>query len=165
MGRHAMKMASLVVVICALVATTEPTPLKVPPGTALENRIEYSKITVLSAFLSALSGMVNAVCILDMGMTVAHHTGNASHAGRLWGINATIFLASMVGFVVGAGVAGFNKCDGENLYAGRYSPGLLSAAIAVAAAVVIQWTTKAPLVSVPLFAFSQGLQNAITRKF
>ena len=27
--------------------------------------------------------MVNAVAILQMGGTVAHHTGNASHAGRL----------------------------------------------------------------------------------
>lgn len=158
-------LAMVTVVLCCLIASTEPPASPPPTVMPIERRWDYVKVSLMSAFLSALSGMVNAVCILDMAMTVAHHTGNASHTGRLLGIDHERFLLAMAGFLGGAFVAGCCKCDGEMLYAGRYSAGLLSASVAVAGAVIIQYTHNSPLIAVPLLAFSQGLQNAVTRKF
>jgi len=161
---HGIKIACLVVVMSFFLVSTEPSASPPPADAVLEKRADYNKVLIFSAYLSWLSGFVNAVCILQMGMTVAHHTGNASHTGRLWGIDAQRFAMSIIGFWVGAAVAGYHKCSGETLYCGRWSPALLSAGIAVAVAVVLQHDGAGPLVSVPLFAFSQGLQNAVTRK-
>jgi len=158
-------LAIATVALCWCIASTELHPFPPPMSTPIERRFDYGKVLLMSAFLSALSGMVNAICILDMSMTVAHHTGNASHLGRLYGIDHERFLAAMAGFCGGAFVSGFCKCDGETLYAGNYSAGLLSASIAVAGAVAVQYTHRDPLIAVPLLAFSQGLQNAVTRKF
>eukprot|EP00930_Biecheleria_cincta_P061062 TRINITY_DN4662_c0_g1_i3.p1 TRINITY_DN4662_c0_g1~~TRINITY_DN4662_c0_g1_i3.p1 ORF type:complete len:309 (-),score=54.16 TRINITY_DN4662_c0_g1_i3:122-1048(-) len=162
---HGVKIACLVVVMSFFLSSTEPQPASPPPAEAvLEKRADYNKVLIFSAYLCLLSGFLNAVCILQMGMTVAHHTGNASHTGRLWGIDAQRFAMSIIGFWVGAAVAGYHKCSGETLYCGRWSPALLSSGIAVAVAVILQHDGAGPLVSVPLFAFSQGLQNAVTRK-
>lgn len=155
-----------IVVVCFLVARTQPPP-SLPPLVAapLEKRPDFSAVLVMSAVLSALSGMVNVVAILEMGMPVAHMTGNTSHTGRLIGIDSLRWGMCLLGFVFGSGVAGYNKCDGETLFAGRYSPGLLSAAIAVVGGTMIQWKYADPFLAVPLFAFSQGMQNSITRRF
>jgi len=158
-------MMILTVLICCLIGTTEPPASLAPSVAAIEKRNDYNRVLIMSAWLSALSGMVNALCILDMAMTVAHHTGNASHTGRLFGIDSQRFAGAMAGFCAGAMVAGFSKCDGETLFAGRYSSGLLSASVAVAGGAAIQWVHKSPLIAVPLLAFSQGLQNAVTRKY
>lgn len=149
---------------CAVLRTESTTPPPPPSVTVLEKRDDFQRVTIMSAHLSFLSGMVNALCILGVGMTVSHHTGNASHSGRLFGIDALRFECAMTGFFAGAFVAGYNKVDGETLYAGRYSAGLMAASIAVAAAAILQWNSDVRLYSVPLFAFSQGIQNAVSRK-
>lgn len=161
---HARLTMGLVMVLCFAVCKTELAPTPPPHVTVLEKREDYHKVAIMSAHLSFMSGMVNALCILEMGMTVAHHTGNASHTGRLLGIDAWRFECAMIGFFIGAFVAGYNKVDGETLYAGRYSAGLMAAAIAVGAAAVLQWNSDQHWYTVPLFAYSQGIQNAVTRK-
>jgi len=152
--------------ICWGLARTEPArpPQKAAP-VPLEKRPDYGRVLWMSAFLSWISGIVNAVCILEMSMTVSHQTGNMSHTGRLLGIDSQRFAASIIGFIVGSMAAGFGRCDGDAVYNGRYSAGLLASAVAVAGAVGIQWTSGQALVTVPLFAYSQGIQNAVTRKF
>eukprot|EP00421_Protoceratium_reticulatum_P020844 CAMPEP_0168384418 /NCGR_PEP_ID=MMETSP0228-20121227/14400_1 /TAXON_ID=133427 /ORGANISM="Protoceratium reticulatum, Strain CCCM 535 (=CCMP 1889)" /LENGTH=149 /DNA_ID=CAMNT_0008397583 /DNA_START=37 /DNA_END=482 /DNA_ORIENTATION=- len=83
---HAMKAAALVYLVCFLVAKTEPPPPKVAlAATPLEKRGDFTQVLLMSSFLSLLSGIVNAIAIIEMGGTVAHHTGNASHTGRLLG--------------------------------------------------------------------------------
>jgi len=161
---HALKVAAGAYLLCFLVASTEPAPPKEGPAGPLEQRKDASRVVAVSTFLSFVSGIVNAVAIIKMGGTVAHHTGNASHTGRLAGSDGARFGALMLAYLVGAGVAGFVKVDGEALFAGRYSAGMLSAAIAVVAGAAIHWAGGSALVALPLLAFSQGLQNAITRK-
>merc|ERR1711972_669536 len=82
----------------------------------------------------------------------------------------------MVAFAFGAGVAGYVKCDGEAVYQGRYSPCMMAAAIAVVGGCMVRWFSLGEPSSVDdfpdgragvtlfLWAFSQGIQNAISRK-
>jgi len=162
---HALKAAGVVYLVCFLIAKTEPPAPKVQASaTPLEKRADCTQVFLMSAFLSLLSGIVNAVAIIEMGGTVAHHTGNASHTGRLLGSDGARFFALMVAYLAGAGVQGYCKSDGEAVYAGRYSPGLLGSAVAVAGGALIEWLSGNKLVSLPILSFSQGLQNAITRK-
>jgi len=163
-SKHPGLLAAGACCVCLAVLATELTPSPPPSVTVLEKRDDYRNVAMMSAHLSFLSGMVNALCILELGMTVAHHTGNASHSGRLFGVDAWRFEAAMIGFFLGSFMAGFSKVDGETLYAGRYSSGLMAASIAVAAAAILQWNSDVRLYSVPLFALSQGIQNAVSRK-
>merc|ERR1712118_438415 len=90
--------------------------------------------------LTFLSGIVNGIAFLEMGFTVAHMTGNMSHWGRLTltdsGGLTFCYLVSC--FCGGAALAGFNKVDGEAIFQGRESPGLISAAVAVAGGAAIR---------------------------
>mmetsp|Transcript_23714 Transcript_23714/g.67817 ORF Transcript_23714/g.67817 Transcript_23714/m.67817 type:complete len:309 (-) Transcript_23714:76-1002(-) len=162
---HASKLALLACVLCFFVAKQEPPPPKEPVQAGpLEKRVDFNTVLWMSAFLSLLSGIVNAVAIIQMGGTVAHHTGNASHAGRLAGSDGMRFLVLMVAYLAGAGVQGACKSDGEALYSGRFSPGLLGSALVVVAGALIHYCGGSALVALPLLSFSQGLQNAISRK-
>jgi len=161
---HTMKVAGLVLCACLAVAKLEPPAQKAPPAVPFEQRADASRVVGVSVFLSLVSGIVNAIAIIEMGGTVAHHTGNASHAGRLAGVDGARFAVLMLAYLVGAAVAGFFKSDGEALFCGKFSPGMLSGAVAVVGGAVIFSVTGNALVALPLLSFSQGLQNAITRK-
>jgi len=151
----------------AKAAATEATkalaPKAAPPP--LETRTDFDRLVLGASLLSAISGMVNAVAILEMSSTVAHHTGNASHFGRLLGKDGFRFLSLMVAYVVGAGSASFGDCDGDAIFAGRTSEGLLGVAGAVAAGAAMKGLFGAKTVPLLLWAFSQGLQNGITSRF
>jgi uncharacterized membrane protein YoaK (UPF0700 family) len=153
----------LVVFFCSVLARTEKAGKPIAAG-PVEKRQDYGTVLWMSALLSFLSGMVNALAILDMAMTVSHHTGNASHTGRLLGMdNAMRFFALIGAFAGGASIIGYSKSDGEAIYRGRYSPGLLAAAIAVVGGVYSHANGRT-LITLAFWAMSQGMQNAITRK-
>lgn len=161
---HALLFSAVVVVVCTFLAKQEPPPAPTPPN-PVEKRTDLTRVYVLSVLLSGVSGMVNAVAILEMGGTVSHHTGNASHAGRLLGVDGERFAVLILAYLVGAGVAGFHKCDGEALFLGKACPVMLSSAAAVAAGALIEYVSHRALVTLPLWAFSQGMHNAVTTKF
>ena len=74
-----------------------------------------------------------------MGMTVSHQSGNTSHTGRLIMNGAAKFGHLLATFCLGSFFAGYSKADCESIYAGRYSPNLLAAAIAVVAGCVVHY--------------------------
>ena len=43
----------------------------------------YFTFQLIQNILCFASGLINALCIFDMGMTVSHQSGNTSHTGRL----------------------------------------------------------------------------------
>jgi uncharacterized membrane protein YoaK (UPF0700 family) len=152
----------LVGFFCAALARSEKAAKPIAAG-PVEKRRDYRTVVWMSALLTFASGMVNAFAILDLGMTVAHHTGNASHTGRLIGENAIKFFTLMAAFVCGSGIIGYSKSDGEAIFHGRYSPGLLAAAVAVVGG-VLAYINGRVMLTLSLWALSQGMQNAITRK-
>merc|ERR1719436_1939735 len=172
---YAIFFGVMVIALSCGIAKTEQAA-KPPAQVPIEKRADFNTLLLMSAFLSFVSGMVNAMAILEMGMTVAHHTGNMSHTGRLLGETAHRFFRLMVAYAFGAGVAGYVKVDGEAVYQGRYSPSLLAAAVAVWGGCMIRWFSRSDVpelldykdgragVTLVLWAFSQGLQNAISRK-
>ena len=78
---HALLMSIVSMIICGALAYTEqPQPAAAGPA---EKRPDYSTFVMISNILCFASGFVNALAIIDMGMTVSHQTGNTSHTGRL----------------------------------------------------------------------------------
>lgn len=145
--------------------TAAAPPSSAPAPPPLEKRTDFDRIVLGAAVLSAISGMVNAVAILEMSSTVAHHTGNASHFGRLLGKDGFRFLLLMVAYVVGAGSASFGECDGNAIFTDRSSDGLLVVAGAVGVGSLLKAVAGARGLALLLWAFSQGLQNGITSRF
>jgi len=99
------------------------------------------------------------------GATVSHHTGNTTHAGRLLLSGGTKFIGLILAFMVGSGIVGANDIDVEAAFKGRYSPPLMSSAFAVAAALVVVYSGGSTSITLQLLCFSQGILNALTRKF
>merc|ERR1719215_2306692 len=89
--------------------SSQPTSATIP----LEKRNDFSQICRIGGALSLVSGMVNVVAFLELGTVVAHHTGNASHSGRLLGTGATRLVAIMSAYAAGAATAGYGNSDGD----------------------------------------------------
>mmetsp|Transcript_43243 Transcript_43243/g.80581 ORF Transcript_43243/g.80581 Transcript_43243/m.80581 type:complete len:315 (+) Transcript_43243:58-1002(+) len=166
---HSLLISLVLMVACGMFACTEQ-PLPAAAGPA-EKRPDYSSFVMICNVLCFASGFVNALAIIDMGMTVSHQSGNTSHTGRLIMNGGAKFFHLMLSFAAGSFVAGYSRCDQEAVYQGRYSPNLLAAAFAVVAGCVIHHCkSQAGVVNddasecLLLWAFSQGIQNGITRR-
>mmetsp|Transcript_33660 Transcript_33660/g.99926 ORF Transcript_33660/g.99926 Transcript_33660/m.99926 type:complete len:312 (+) Transcript_33660:67-1002(+) len=157
--------AAAVFVLVSVLATKQEPPPPTPAPVPVEKRSDLSSVTVYACLLSGISGMVNAVAIIRMGGTVAHHTGNASHAGRLAGVDGARFAVLMLAYFIGAGLTGFRRSNGENAATGKASPALLGCAIAVAGGGIVHWASGDSLLALPILAFSQGIHNGVTSKF
>ena len=85
---HALLISLLLMVLCCAFAYTEQSePRAAGP---CEKRADYNSFLMISNILCFTSGFVNALAIIDMGMTVSHQTGNTSHTGRLEDARMTI---------------------------------------------------------------------------
>ncbi|CAK9055769.1 unnamed protein product [Durusdinium trenchii] len=155
--------------LCGALCMTENS--QTPRQGNAEDRADYGSFLMIQNLLCFTSGLVNALCIIDMGMTVSHQSGNTSHTGRLIMAGAAKFGHLLTTFCLGSFFAGFSKADCELIYSGRYSPNMLAAAVAVVAGCMVHYckehagdgndnTSECLL----LFAFSQGIQNGITRR-
>ena len=81
------------------------------------------------------------------------------------------FFHLMLFFACGSFVSGFTKCDQEAIYQGRYSPNLLASAFAVVLGCFVHYCKSESGIAnddasecLFLWAFSQGIQNGITRR-
>lgn len=117
-----------------------------------------------------LSGMTNALSLTELGYAVGYTSGATMNVGRsiASGASNVALLGGTCIAYTGAGViAGLfgSKCD--DLFEGRISPGLLISAACLAAGTAVRrklGKEKAWL-ALLLWAFSQGLQNAVTSGF
>eukprot|EP00929_Paragymnodinium_shiwhaense_P081766 TRINITY_DN42878_c0_g1_i3.p2 TRINITY_DN42878_c0_g1~~TRINITY_DN42878_c0_g1_i3.p2 ORF type:complete len:212 (+),score=24.82 TRINITY_DN42878_c0_g1_i3:156-791(+) len=126
--------------------------------------MDFERVVFVNAWLTMMSGIVNAVAFLEMGMTVSHHTGNATHWGRLTGTDGMKFLRLISAFMAGSAALGASPIDAEAPYAGRVCPALLGTAFAVLGAFLVKHLDGSTMVTCQLLAFSQGIMNALTRK-
>jgi len=166
---HPLLFSFIVMALCGGLCMTENS--STPRQGNAEDRADYTSFLMIQNILCFTSGIVNALCIIDMGMTVSHQSGNTSHAGRLIMNGGAKFGHLLAAFLFGSFFAGFSKSDCEALYQGRYSPNLLASTLAVVAGCLVHYckehggagndnTSECLL----LFAFSQGIQNGITRR-
>jgi len=166
---HPLLFSFIVMALCGGLCMTENS--STPRQGNAEDRADYSSFLMIQNILCFTSGIVNALCIIDMGMTVSHQSGNTSHTGRLIMNGGAKFGHLLAAFLFGSFWAGFSKSDCEALYQGRYSPNLLASTLAVVAGCMVHYckehggagndNTSECLI---LFAFSQGIQNGITRR-
>jgi uncharacterized membrane protein YoaK (UPF0700 family) len=155
-------------ICCTILASSEQS--KGQSAGAVEARPDLNSFFI-SNLLCFAAGIVNALAFMHMHMTVSHQSGNTTHTGRLLGHTGFHYGRLLLAFGSGGFVSGFFNVDGESIYHGRYSPLLLSAALATVFGCVICYCkagtghehdeTSEALV---LWAFGQGIQNAITRK-
>lgn len=168
-AEHTLLFSLLAMALCGALCMTENS--QTPRQGNAEDRADYGSFLMIQNLLCFTSGLVNALCIIDMGMTVSHQSGNTSHTGRLIMAGAAKFGHLLTTFCLGSFFAGFSKADCELIYSGRYSPNMLAAAVAVVAGCMVHYckehagdgndnTSECLL----LFAFSQGIQNGITRR-
>jgi uncharacterized membrane protein YoaK (UPF0700 family) len=149
------------------------TPLMRGGAIPIEKRTDFPVVVGTASLLCLISGMVNIISFLEMGIPCTHHTGSATHCARLVGTTtafgdltpgaaALSIIVLLVTYVAGAGAAGFAKCNGENVFAGKTSWGLLATALIVAAGAYLRQVTGLVTPTMALWSFSQGLQNAIS---
>eukprot|EP00929_Paragymnodinium_shiwhaense_P081767 TRINITY_DN42878_c0_g1_i4.p2 TRINITY_DN42878_c0_g1~~TRINITY_DN42878_c0_g1_i4.p2 ORF type:complete len:126 (+),score=16.75 TRINITY_DN42878_c0_g1_i4:156-533(+) len=67
--------------------------------------MDFERVVFVNAWLTMMSGIVNAVAFLEMGMTVSHHTGNATHWGRLTGSSHVTGYVTDAGAILGTWVS------------------------------------------------------------
>ncbi|CAK9115322.1 Uncharacterized protein SCF082_LOCUS53399 [Durusdinium trenchii] len=168
-AEHALLVSFLLMALCGAVTCAERS--ESPKADPAEKRPDYNSFLTISNILCFASGFVNALTIIDMGMTVSHMSGNTSHTGRLIMHGGAKFLHLMLAFCVGSFFAGFSKADTEAVYAGRFSPNMLGSALAVVFGCFIHYckgqngaANDASSEALLLFAFSQGIQNGVTRR-
>ncbi|CAK9061127.1 unnamed protein product [Durusdinium trenchii] len=128
-AEHPLLFSFLSMALCGALCCTENSAT--PRQGNAEDRADYNSFLMIQNILCFASGIVNALTIIDMGMTVSHQSGNTSHTGRLIMNGGAKFGHLLASFCFGSFFAGFSKSDCEAIYSGRYSPNLLAATIAV----------------------------------
>jgi len=163
-GDNSEMAAAVVLLLCLGVAKMEP---KVSPtaAVALEKRSDYNGVLFMNGLLSLTSGMINALAFLQLGATIAHHTGNMTHFGRNWGTDSFRFGCYLFAYLFGGAVVGYVQSDTEAIFAGRKSISMVSAVIAEAGGTCIALLGGNALPCLMLWAYAQGVQNCLCRKF
>eukprot|EP00933_Yihiella_yeosuensis_P077589 TRINITY_DN8817_c0_g1_i1.p1 TRINITY_DN8817_c0_g1~~TRINITY_DN8817_c0_g1_i1.p1 ORF type:complete len:234 (-),score=43.74 TRINITY_DN8817_c0_g1_i1:550-1251(-) len=146
--------------------TDEETGMKkAPVYTSLDTHPQFDRLCIRAGLFSLASGFVNALAIFEFAMTVAHHTGNASHTGRFSGQDGLRFGRLMVAYLFGSALVGYVGWDGVAPMEGRGSGGLITSALITAGAVFYHQATENVAVTLALWAFAQGIQNGVTSKY
>mmetsp|Transcript_77460 Transcript_77460/g.215257 ORF Transcript_77460/g.215257 Transcript_77460/m.215257 type:complete len:306 (-) Transcript_77460:200-1117(-) len=163
-SNHTGLATALVFVLCLLVAKMER-QVAPPAAVPLEKRGDYGSVLFMNSLLSLTSGMINALAFLELGATIAHHSGNLTHWGRSWGSDGFRFGCYLAMYLCGGAMVGYIKSDCEAIFVGRFSPSMVSSVIAVVGGTIIHMLTGNALMSLMLWSFSQGIQNCLCRKF
>lgn len=140
---------------------------KAPPKAVvpLDKRPDFLKICLAGGLITALSGLVNGIALVELGSPPGYTSGTTMNMGRMFGIDGKKFIALWVTYVSGGIFAGLNKIDGDALVEGRPSPGLLLTGLLLALGVIVKKKFDHALAALSIMSFSQGLQNAITSSF
>jgi len=134
-----------------------------------EKREDFGSLCSTASFLSFISGMVNVFAVMELGTVVAHQSGNISAVGRMAGdlqnTAAARFLGIVLAYTFGSAVIGVSGCEGDAVFEGRPSNGLLGSAVAVATGAVLRYSGLNTIMTLLIWSFSQGLQNGVTSQF
>eukprot|EP00913_Durusdinium_trenchii_P014416 g13522.t1 len=124
-AEHPLLFSFLSMALCGALCCTENSAT--PRQGNAEDRADYNSLLVSASgvcsgewknILCFASGIVNALTIIDMGMTVSHQSGNTSHTGRLIMNGGAKFGHLLASFCFGSFFAGFSKSDCEAIYSG-----------------------------------------------
>uniref|UniRef100_A0A7S0AMI7 DUF1275 domain protein n=1 Tax=Pyrodinium bahamense TaxID=73915 RepID=A0A7S0AMI7_9DINO len=144
-------------------ASKDAAPAPKPAPIPLDKRADYSRICIAGGLITALSGMVNGIALVELGSPPGYTSGTTMNMGRMLGVDSKKFFALWLTYISGGFVAGYGNYDGDAFVEGRYSPALLCSAMLLALGAVMKKSNA--FLALQLMSFSQGLQNAITSKF
>lgn len=146
-------------------AATAAVEKKKQPPIPLDKRTDFVRICLAGGIMTALSGIVNGIALVELGLTPGFPSGTTMNMGRMLGIDAKKFIYLWLTFLGGGIFAGASQVDGDAFVEGRFSPGLLLSAVLLAAGVVAKKQFDSASAALSLMSFAQGLQNAITTSF
>lgn len=139
------------------------------PAVPLDRRDDFAKICAVAGFYGSLSGVLNGVALSEFATPVGYTSGPGVNAGRFLAIGDAQGLRKALGvcvnFYTGGIFAGVTGSNLDTLFKGKVSINLLLSAFLIALGTYVQRVMGRPMLATQILAFSQGLLNAIARKF
>lgn len=141
-----------------------------PARPPLDKRPDFNAILGVAFLYTTITGMLNGVAVYELGTPVGYTSGPCVNAGRFLATGdskAPHILGICALFYVGGILAGLGgkTCDGDHVYEGRMSPGMLVSALMKAFGVYAIKELKRPVLAMQIWALSQGLMNGVSSRF
>lgn len=141
-----------------------------PRRVALDSRPDFAKIVAVGSLYTTIAGMLNGLAVYELGTPVGYTSGPCVNAGRflatgdkkakhILGVCSLFYLGGIM-----AGLGG-SACDGDYIFEGRASPGVLLSASMLALGTYMKQALRRPTLCMQTWALSQGLLNGITSSF
>jgi len=143
---------------------------KTRPRPPLDKRQDFPKILGVAGLFCTIAGWLNGVAVYELGTPVGYTSGPCVNLGRFLATGDAVApnIAGIVGmFSAGGFVAGLtgSACDGDAIFEGRMSPGMLFSAFLLVVGAYIKKHFNRPYLVCQLWAFSQGLMNGVSSRF
>jgi len=140
------------------------------PRQTLEQRKDFRKILSVAWLYTVIAGMLNGISVLEVGTAVGYTSGAAVNAGRFLAkgdVSSRKILGICAMFYLGGLLAGLGEdlCDGDHVFEGRASPGMLLSSALVVLGTYAKRQLKRPVLTMQLWALSQGVMNGVSSRF
>jgi len=130
---------------------------------------EFKKILFAAGFYTALSGALNGVALSELATPVGYTSGACVNAGRFLSNGDMTGWWKMVlislNFYMGGIIAGVGGSSFDDMVEGKVSYGMILSSFILVLGSIAKRNFSRPILACQLLALSQGLTNAITRKF
>mmetsp|Transcript_270 Transcript_270/g.370 ORF Transcript_270/g.370 Transcript_270/m.370 type:complete len:242 (+) Transcript_270:56-781(+) len=135
----------------------------------LDERKDFGSILSVAGFYCALSGVVNGIALSELGSPVGYTSGACVNGGRFLAqgnmANWWKTFGAAINFYSAGILAGVTGSSCDSVFEGHISFGMLLSASLLALGTLCKRNLNRPILALQLWAFSQGLLNAITTKF
>ncbi|CAJ1432628.1 unnamed protein product [Effrenium voratum] len=137
----------------------------------LDKRPDFRKILGVAGLYTVISGMINGIALVELGTPVGYTSGGCVNSGRAFSAgdtkNGSKILAMCTMFYAGGILAGIwpNGCDGDLVFEGKTSPGMLLSSIMILIGIWMKRHRARPTLAMQFWALSQGMMNATSSSF
>eukprot|EP00928_Gymnodinium_smaydae_P088471 TRINITY_DN72555_c0_g1_i1.p1 TRINITY_DN72555_c0_g1~~TRINITY_DN72555_c0_g1_i1.p1 ORF type:complete len:267 (+),score=50.27 TRINITY_DN72555_c0_g1_i1:83-802(+) len=138
------------------------------PRPPLDKRQDFGRICGVAGLLCMISGIVNGVALFELGAPVGYTSGHCVNLGRFLasGDAAASKIAGAVGMYYAGGIlAGAAGAECDSIFEGRASLSMLLSAVLLAVGTLAKRSLNRPVLTMQVWALSQGLLNAIATRF
>jgi len=139
------------------------------PKVPLDKRPDFGKILGVAGLYTTIAGLLNGIAVYEVGTPVGYTSGPCVNAGRFLAAGDPVarnILGICTMFYVGgifAGITG-DACDGDAVFEGRMSPGMLFSSFLLALGAYAKRQNR-PWLACQLWSLSQGILNGISSRF
>jgi len=135
----------------------------------LDKREDFGKICTVAGFYAVLAGVINGISLTELGSPVGYTSGPGVNAGRNLANGDMVGFAKILGvclnFYAGGIFAGIRGTSLDMMFKGKIPLDVLLSAALLGLGTYMKKSLGRPILAMQIWAFSQGLLNAITSKF